>query len=373
MKVLLVDQIAKINYKYTFPLANGLVKAGADVTLAIDRKSEKENCLCDRIQLFNTGEKNVSKVRKLLNYIASYRTMEKILKKEHYDIFHTEWYTFSPIDYYFIHKFVRKYGVRYVSTVHDILPFNQKFYDMAFHKKLYALADAVILQAPGNVQRFSELFPELKNKIHMIPHGHMLDYVESSDKAEGQKKLGIPKDKLVLLFFGQIKKVKGVDLLLQALVILKSKYPELFVVIAGSVWKADFTECQSIIDNNDLTKYLKTDIRYIPNSEVKDFYSSADVCVLPYTDVYQSGVIQLAYGYKKAVICSDLSAFTQFVHEGETGFVFSNGNVESLAHAIERAIDNRKRLQKIGTAGYELVKKNLNWDDLTRKIVDECY
>ena len=49
MKVLLVDQIAKVNYKYTFPLANGLEKAGAKVLLAIDQKQEKENCRCERI------------------------------------------------------------------------------------------------------------------------------------------------------------------------------------------------------------------------------------------------------------------------------------------------------------------------------------
>ncbi len=64
MKVLLVDQIAKVNYKYTFPLANGLKKAGVDVLLAIDQKEEKENCLCERINLFTTDEKKSENWRK---------------------------------------------------------------------------------------------------------------------------------------------------------------------------------------------------------------------------------------------------------------------------------------------------------------------
>uniref|UniRef100_UPI004038CDE0 glycosyltransferase family 4 protein n=1 Tax=Faecalibacterium prausnitzii TaxID=853 RepID=UPI004038CDE0 len=373
MKVLLVDQIAKVNYKYTFPLANGLKKAGADVVLVIDQKAEKENCQCERVNLFNTDEKDIGKTQKMQNYIASYKKIGKMLEDGHYDVLHTEWYTFSPLDYFFLKKFKRKHKIKYVATVHDILPFNEKFYDMYFHKKLYALADSIILQAPGNMDRFAELFPDLKEKMHMVPHGHMLDYVEPADKEESRKRLGIPNDKLVFLFFGQIKKVKGVDILLKALLKLKDRYPEVCVIIAGSVWKADFSECQEIIDNNDLHDCLKTDIRYIPDEEVKYFYSASDVSVLPYTDVYQSGVIQLAYGYKKAVVSSDLPAFTQFVKEGKTGYVSKAGDPDSLAQAMERAILDRERLSEVGQNGYNLVKQTLNWDDLAEKIVNECY
>lgn len=77
MKVLLVDQIAKVNYKYTFPLANGLKKAGADVVLVIDQKAEKENCQCERVNLFNTDEKDIGKTQKMQNYIASYKKIGK--------------------------------------------------------------------------------------------------------------------------------------------------------------------------------------------------------------------------------------------------------------------------------------------------------
>lgn len=89
MKVLLVDQIAKVNYKYTFPLANGLEKAGAKVLLAIDQKQEKENCRCERINLFNTDEKNVGKLEKMQNYIASYKKIGELLRTEKFDVLHT--------------------------------------------------------------------------------------------------------------------------------------------------------------------------------------------------------------------------------------------------------------------------------------------
>lgn len=373
MKVLLVDQIAKVNYKYTFPLANGLVKHGANVSLAIDQKQEDENCTCRKIRLFNTDEKNIGKFQKLINYYTSYREIVKLLKEENFDILHTEWYTFSPIDYLFINMIKKRFGIRYVSTIHDILPFNQKFYDMYFHKKLYALADSIILQAPSNMERFANLFPDLKDKTTMVPHGHMLDYIEQCTRDEAREALHLPKDKTIMLFFGQIKKVKGVDVLLKAFAKIKNENPDLMLVIAGSVWKADFTECEEIIKANDFGDSLRTDIRYITDEEVKYYYSAADITVLPYTDVYQSGVIQLAYGYSKTVVATALPAFTQFVTEGETGFIAEPGDAESLAAAILRAVEHKDSLDEIGKKGNALVRDRLDWNKLAKRIIDECY
>lgn len=373
MKVLLVDQIAKVNYKYTYPLANGLSKSGVDVDLVIDQKIEDENSKHTKYRFFNTSDKHTGKIKKFINYITSYFKIEELLKKNEYHIIHTEWFIVSPIDYFFIRRFKNKYQLKYVSTVHDILPFNEKSYDMKYHKKLYDLADSIILQAPGNMKRFAELFPEDKSKTIMVPHGHMLDYVEQFDGRVAREKLGIPNDKTVFLFFGQIKKVKGVDILLKAVLELKKVRKDFFVIIAGSVWKADFTECQNIIDSNDMENILRTDIKYIPDEEVKLYYSACDVCVLPYTDVYQSGVIQLAYGYKKPVLSSNLPAFTQFVKDGETGYVFDNGNVEKLKEKMVVCLEKKDNLATLGEEGYKLVKNKLNWDDLAVDIVKNVY
>lgn len=368
MKIALIDQIAKVNYKYTFPLVNGLMNEGVEVDLIIDQKKEEENCKCKKYRLFNTDEKNISKIKKIMNYICSYRKIIKIIKEEKYDVLHTEWYILSPIDYYYIKKIKKRNDIKYVATVHDILPFNQKIYDMYFHKKLYHMADTIILQAPENMKRFASIFPEEQEKTVMIPHGHMLDYVEYASKKESRIKLGISNEKKVFLFFGQIKKVKGVDILLRAMAEIKDKYSDLCLVIAGSVWKADFDECLRIIDEKKLEPYVLLDIRYIPDEEVKYYYSAADICVLPYTDVYQSGVIQLAYGYKKTVVSSDLPAFTQFVKEGETGFLSKVGDTEDLSKALERALKHWDKLEILGQNGYNLVKNDLDWNLLAKDI-----
>lgn len=374
MKALLIDQIAKVNYKYSFPLANGLSNQGIEVQMVIDQKQESENCTCKRLCLFNTDEKGINKFNKMVNYVKSYAAILKLLKQEDYHIVHSEWFILSPLDYMFLRAIKLKYHIRYVATVHDILPFNRKFYDMFFHRKLYGIADSIILQAPGNVERFAKLFTESISKVHMIPHGHMLDYIEPQEQSESRQKLGIPLNKAVFLFFGQIKKVKGVDVFLRAITLLKEQYPNMYAIIAGSVWKTDFSECQKIIEYNRLGECLKTDIRYISDEEVKYYYSACDICVLPYTDVYQSGVLQLAYGYRKPVVATSLPAFTQFVKEGETGFLSEPGSVESLAGAMERALNAEKeQLAGMGEAGYEFIRRELDWNDLAERIVNECY
>ena len=373
MKVLLIDQIAKVNFRYTYPLVNGLVKNGVDVELVMDLKNEDENCKCKKYRWFNTDEKNIGKIHKIENYIASYLKILNLVKKNKYDIIQTEWFILSPLDYFFLKRIKRVSKAKLVITVHDILPFNKAFYDFYFHSKIYDLADKIILQAPGNESRFLKLFPKEFAKIRIIPHGHMLDYVESVEKSVGRKYLNIPNEKIVLLFFGQIKKVKGVDILLNALSMLKEKHPNLFIVIAGSVWKTDFSECEKIIESNNLNDCLRLDIKYIPDEEIKYYYGAADACVLPYTDVYQSGVIQLSYGYKKVVVSSDLPSFTQFVKEGVSGFISKRGDSSSLAAAIERLIASQERLKDMGLNGYNLVKSELDWNKLTKQMITDCY
>ena len=80
MKILLVEQIAKVGYKYTYSLANAIANAGNEVILAIDQKKEDENCACRKLTLFNTSEKNIGKFEKLKNYITSYKMIFKFLK-----------------------------------------------------------------------------------------------------------------------------------------------------------------------------------------------------------------------------------------------------------------------------------------------------
>lgn len=369
MRVLLVDQIAKVNYKYSYSLANALKKNGADVDFVIDKKQEPEGCVCNRINLFNTDEKNIGKIKKAINYVASMGRICRMMKG--YDVLHTQWIIFSPVDWFYLRK-IKKMQKKLIVTIHDILPFDQKFYDCFFHKKIYEMADEIIVQAPDNVARFHELFPDCKVPVHMIAHGHFLQYADIYQKDEAKEKIGISKDKFVYLFFGQIKTVKGVDYLLKAYAKLLKQYPEMKkdveLVIAGSVWKADFSVCEEIIKEEKLKEGLQLDIRYIPDEEVGVYYSAADVCVLPYLEVYQSGVLQLTYAYHKTPIVTKIPAFTDIVTE-ERGFLCEPKDADDLVKALRDAYEKRECLYEMAERGYAYIAKRFDWDEIAREIV----
>lgn len=370
MKVLLLSQIAVVDYKYTYSLANALKACGNEVELIIDDKKDNEYCQCKCINKFLTSRKDIGKGKKVLNYIETYQFIVKKALSEHFDVVHVQWFQFSPVDYYFLRK-LKKHGVKIVVSVHDILPFNEKKYDMLFHKKIYKICNQIIVQAETNIKRFDELFPEDSNKVTFIPHGHFLDFADKHDAQESRKRLNIPQDKIVLLFFGQIKKVKGVGVLLKAFGELAQKRNDLYLVIAGSVWKDDFGPYQEIINEYKLTdQQLKTDIRFIPDDEVGYYYSACDLAMMPYLDVYQSGVIQLVYAYGKPAVATAIAPFMEIVEDGITGYLCRPNDADSLADAIERAVLEKARFADLGEAGQKKIKVKYSWDDIAAKITE---
>jgi glycosyltransferase involved in cell wall biosynthesis len=370
MKVMLLSQIAVVDYKYTYSLANSLKAAGNEVELVIDDKLDNDYCQCKCYNKFLTSRKDIGKLKKLINYCKAYRFIVKKAIEEEFEVVHVQWFQFSPVDYFYLKK-LKSHGIKVVVSVHDILPFNEKRYDMAFHKKIYALCDHIIVQAKTNIERFGDLFPEDTDKVVYIPHGHFLDFADIHNSKDAKEHLGIPSNKLVLLFFGQIKKVKGVGVLLEAFGKLAQSRDDMYLVVAGSVWKDDFRPYQEIIDKYELRNdKLKTDIRFIPDDEVGYYYSACDIAMMPYLDVYQSGVIQLVYAYEKPAIATAIPPFMEIVEDNVSGFICEPGNVESLMLAIERAALSINRFHEMGIHGKNIISEKYSWKKIASQITE---
>ena len=98
MKVLLLSQIAVVDYKYTYSLANALKACGNEVELVIDDKKDNDYCQCKCINKFLTSRKDIGKGKKLFNYIETYQFIVKKAISEHFDVVHVQWFQFSPVD-----------------------------------------------------------------------------------------------------------------------------------------------------------------------------------------------------------------------------------------------------------------------------------
>lgn len=368
MKILFVDQIAKVNYKYSFSLIN-ILKEKHEVLFVSDEKlyddsNVKTYNLFDRIT-----SKDITKIKKTFNYINAWRKIYSICKTQKVKVIHVQWFILSPIDFIYLNK-IKSLGVKVVVTVHDILPFNEKFYDFKSHKKIYNLADKIIVQAKPNIEIINSKFKFIDSKVVYIPHGNFIEHVDIIDKNEARKLLNIEKEKKVILFFGQIKRVKGLDVLIRAYgeLIKRTNDKNLLLLIAGKVWEDDFEKYQKIIEEMNIINNVRCDIKYIPDEEIGWYYCASDINVLPYKEVYQSGVVHLAYAYKKPVIATKVGSFPEVILDGESGILINKDNYRELSEAMTELIYDEERMVNMGIRGREFIEKNFSWNKIGNEI-----
>src|SRR5690606_4611818 len=160
-----------------------------------------------------------------------------------------------------------------------------------------------------NVMQDLRMFDKRK-PARLIPHPLFDNFGELTPKTIARKHLGIPVNEKIILFFGFIRKYKGLDILLEAMHILKSKHQhtsagEVKLLIAGEFYD-DEKQYQDLIAQNDLAGHLYLHTSFITDSEVKYYMSAADVVVQPYRNATQSGVTPLAYYFEKPTIVTNV-------------------------------------------------------------------
>jgi glycosyltransferase involved in cell wall biosynthesis len=140
-----------------------------------------------------------------------------------------------------------------------------------------------------------------------------------------------------MLFFGNIAPYKGLEYLTVAFTELSKKERSYRLIIAGRLkghedyWK----EIEQGINSNGMRDRILTRIEYIPDEETELYFKAADVLVLPYARVFQSGVLFLSYSFGLPAIAADVGNLKEDIIEGETGFVFKPQNSADLARKIQ--------------------------------------
>jgi glycosyltransferase involved in cell wall biosynthesis len=185
------------------------------------------------------------------------------------------------------------------------------------------------------------------------------------DPVDARKKLNLPSDCQIILFFGGIRPNKGLDILLKALEIVKSRNQQVLLVIAGGLLgRFNFELYSDIIKKADLSNYVQTFIQFIPEEEVDYFFAASDLVVLPYLKFEaQSGVLLRAYAHKKPVVASDVGAMGELISSDEVGLVVEPGDAEPLAGAIISVLGNLDKFQSRYSPELE---EKYSWEHITK-------
>lgn len=262
-----------------------------------------------------------------------------------------------------IAKFVKKNSKAKVLTICDnIFPHEKRIGDKAFTNYFFKHSDYFLVQSKSVEKELLSLLPAAKYVY--APHPIYENFGEKIDKHIARKKINIYSDK-VILFFGYIRKYKGLHILLEAIKLLsRNSFPP-HLIVAGEFYE-DESYYRKFVKENNLEKYVSFYADYIPNDQVNIFFSAADVVVLPYISATQSGIVQIAYNFDLPVIVTDVGGLSEVVINNQTGYITNPNDPKSLAQTIEKFYIENK--QSIFIENIKNEKEKYSWEYFVSKI-----
>ncbi len=228
---------------------------------------------------------------------------------------------------------------RVVWVAHDVAQFETGGRLRPWECRLYRRVDAVVVLSEAERTTLLAQVPATAQRVAVIPHGEYGFLVgELIERAEARRRLGLSLETSVLLQFGYLKRYKGLEDLIEAVAVLRGRGRDVTAVIAGTIADVPVAELQERIDSLGLGHAVVLFPRYASLEETDVYFAAADAVVLPYRQATQSGVLHMAFGYRRPVVVTDVGGLPEYVRPGSTGEVARPGDPASIADAVERVL-----------------------------------
>jgi glycosyltransferase involved in cell wall biosynthesis len=333
---------------YALGLASSLIARGVAFDFIgsneVDGPELHQSPLVRFLNLRGDQEPNAGIVRKAARVLTYYARLIQYATAAKPKVFHILWNNkFELLDRTLLLLYYRALGNRIAFTAHNVNVAQRDGNDSLINrltlKVQYRLVDHIFVHTDQMKQHLQTDFGVAVEKISVIPFGINSTVPNTALKPRDAKRLlGLaPNDKAVL-FFGNIAPYKGLEYLVGAMANLTRSCPEFRLIVAGRPKNCTkyWEEIQENISRAGLRPSLIDRIEFIPDEETEIYFKAADVLVLPYTEIFQSGVLFLGYNFGLPVIASDVGSLRRDVVDGETGFIFKPRDSESLTAAIRR-------------------------------------
>ncbi|MDA8930789.1 glycosyltransferase [Bacteroidia bacterium] len=251
-----------------------------------------------------------------------------------------------------------------IAIADNIIPHEQRFFDSAFTRYFVGGCDGFVTMSESvlsDLKQFTTTKPAAYN-----PHPMYESFGPQLEKADARKKLGLQEDGKYLLFFGFIRKYKGLDILLRAFADKRIQEAGIKLIIAGEYYdKPD--DYQAIIKECNLENALVQANDFIPDSEVSTYFSAADMVVQTYKTATQSGVTQIAYYYHNPMLVTDVGGLAELVPHNKVGYVTSP-DINEIADAILDFYSNSRETAFIENIKTERLR--FTWDSMIAKLFE---
>jgi glycosyltransferase involved in cell wall biosynthesis len=289
------------------------------------------------------------------------------LKNQKPDVIILQWWTSSVAHMHLLLKLFASYlhKPKIIIEFHEVVdPFEESLLPIRLYSKITGKflrknLDAYITHSESDKQLVAKRYSITPEKIHVILHGLYDQYGELLDIKDAREKLSI-NEEFVILFFGLIRKYKGIFNLINAFEQLPSKILEKSrLLIVGEIWE-DRKELLNRIKVSPLQDKITLVDEYIPDEKVNLYFSASDVVVLPYLRASQSGIAHIAMSFGKPIVVSEVGGLKESMANYKGTFFVSPGENDSLRDAI---------LSQVGTEEhYEAPDQK--WDKIVNSYIE---
>jgi glycosyltransferase involved in cell wall biosynthesis len=259
---------------------------------------------------------------------------------------------------------IRHSGAVYLLTVHDATrhPGEDQGWRRWLLRRDIDASDAalVLTRSVGELLQEKYLYPA--NRIFLSAHGHFGD-----GNAEVQPRK-LPTDRPPrLLLFGRILKYKGLDLMLEALPLLRREFPTLQLEVWGI---GDIAPYRAALD---AVGDVRVENRWIEEAEIPSIFATTDLSVLPYQEASQSGVVATAFAFGMPCIATPIPGLCEQVNDGVTGVISSGFSPAEYAEAVARVLRDPTFYARLSQNCITAARTTLSWETIGQSVVDALH
>lgn len=256
-----------------------------------------------------------------------------------------------------------KPSCKVIAVLDNVIPHEPHFFDAPLTRYFLSGVDGCITMCSEVASDLLKLRKDARYIIH--PHPLYSHFGEKMDRIEAERALGLESGLKNLLFFGLIREYKGLDILLEAFEQLGDGYQ---LIIAGEPY-GPFDKYQQIIDRIPGRSRIHVFPEYVRDSQVKKYFSVADVTVLPYRSATQSGISSVSYHFEVPMIVTDVGGLKETVGGRGTGLVAPEATPESIVAEIGRFFSDASIRQSCVESIRE-EKKRLSWRAFCKDLIE---
>lgn len=316
---------------------------------------------------------DVSRFEKVSRLFLRYARLIRYAATAKPKIFHILWNNkFQAFDRTILMLYYKAMGRKVVFTAHNVNAGKRDGCDTWLNRfslrTQYRLSDHIFVHTDKMKTELQQDFGIGDRSVTVIPLGYNNAVPDTEMTcAEARQRLGIGAQEKVILFFGAIRPYKGLENLVEAFQRTGPEHADYRLIIAGERKKGSeeyLDEIQATIAKSNIQNQVLQVIEFVPDEQTEIYFKAADVLVLPYTLIFQSGVLILSYSFGLPVIASNVGSFAEDIVEGQTGFVYKAGDNADMARTIDRFFSSRlyAELAQRRPAIAEYTRRKHSWE-----------